>query len=191
LSDPASVLDRCRSCVVKMVYTTSMTDESLPDGLTTGAVLTGDVVHKPTAPWTSTVHALLRHLEDVGFDDAPRRGDGGIGAGVATLLPWSAEHVVRGSRPRLAGESPDVGDVPASGSGFAAVQSMTALAPTRSTSTARGCDHLGLPLRLWGDVGPDVVVCGDANGCAGRPIGTVNRRLVPRAALRLATGGRG
>ena len=32
----------------------------------------GDVVHKQASPWTPTVHALLRHLEDAGFDGAPR-----------------------------------------------------------------------------------------------------------------------
>ncbi|MDQ7904169.1 hypothetical protein RB614_06485 [Phytohabitans sp. ZYX-F-186] len=45
----------------------------LPGGQTTGAVLIGDVVHKPAAPSAATVHALLRHLEDAGFDGAPRR----------------------------------------------------------------------------------------------------------------------
>ena len=49
-----------------------MTEERLPGGLTTGAVLIGEVIHKPAAPWTSTVHALLRHLEDAGVDGAPR-----------------------------------------------------------------------------------------------------------------------
>jgi hypothetical protein len=79
---------RSVSLVVKMLYTTSMTDESLPGGLTTGAVLIGDVVHKPTAPWTSTVHALLRHLEDVGFDDAPRAlGFDDHGREMLTYLP--------------------------------------------------------------------------------------------------------
>jgi len=29
-------------------------------------------VHRPTGPWTSTVHAFLRHLETVGFAGAPR-----------------------------------------------------------------------------------------------------------------------
>ena len=88
MSDLASVLGRCRSCVVKMLYTTSMADESLPGGLTTGAVLIGDVVHKPTAPWTSTVHALLRHLEDVAFDDAPRAlGFDDQGREMLTYLP--------------------------------------------------------------------------------------------------------
>jgi hypothetical protein len=49
-----------------------MTEVTLPGGFTTGAVLIGDVVHKPASPWTSTVHALLRHLQEAGFDGAPR-----------------------------------------------------------------------------------------------------------------------
>lgn len=32
----------------------------------------GDTVRRPTQPWTPTVHALLRHLEKVGFAYAPR-----------------------------------------------------------------------------------------------------------------------
>jgi hypothetical protein len=60
----------------------------LPGGFTTGAVLIGDVVHKPASPWTSTVHALLRHLEDVGFDGAPRAlGFDGQGREMLTYLP--------------------------------------------------------------------------------------------------------
>src|SRR2546428_806641 len=31
----------------------------------------GDVVVRDSVPWTPTVHALLRHLETVGFDHAP------------------------------------------------------------------------------------------------------------------------
>ncbi|MGX7672204.1 phosphotransferase [Plantactinospora sp. DSM 117369] len=49
-----------------------MTEVALPGGHTTGAVLIDDVVHKPASTWTSTVHALLRYLEDAGFDGAPR-----------------------------------------------------------------------------------------------------------------------
>jgi hypothetical protein len=65
-----------------------MTDESLPGGLSTGAVLIGGVVHKPARPWTPTVHALLRHLEDVGFDGAPRaRGLDDQGREMLTYLP--------------------------------------------------------------------------------------------------------
>jgi hypothetical protein len=32
----------------------------------------GQVVIREAGPWTTTVHSLLRHLEDVGFDGAPR-----------------------------------------------------------------------------------------------------------------------
>jgi len=32
----------------------------------------GDAVHRPVRPWTPAVHALLRHLEHVGFQGAPR-----------------------------------------------------------------------------------------------------------------------
>ncbi|MBW8485398.1 aminoglycoside phosphotransferase family protein [Actinomadura parmotrematis] len=32
----------------------------------------GDTVRRPAQPWTPTVHALLRHLADAGFEHAPR-----------------------------------------------------------------------------------------------------------------------
>src|SRR5918998_4552521 len=32
----------------------------------------GDTVRRSTGPWTPAVHALLRYLEEVGFDGAPR-----------------------------------------------------------------------------------------------------------------------
>lgn len=32
----------------------------------------GDTVHRPVAPWTAAVHGLLRHLEAVGYERAPR-----------------------------------------------------------------------------------------------------------------------
>jgi hypothetical protein len=49
-----------------------MREVELPGGNTTGAVSIDGVVHKPASPWTATVHAVLRHLEDAGFDGAPR-----------------------------------------------------------------------------------------------------------------------
>jgi hypothetical protein len=65
-----------------------MTEDSLPGGYTTGAVLIGDVIHKPAEPWTATVHALLRHLEDAGFDGAPRAlGFDDQGREMLTYLP--------------------------------------------------------------------------------------------------------
>jgi Phosphotransferase enzyme family len=42
------------------------------DGRMGGATIVGDTVRKPVGPWTPAVHALLSHLENVGFDGAPR-----------------------------------------------------------------------------------------------------------------------
>jgi hypothetical protein len=49
-----------------------MSEQALPGGNTDGAVRIGDVVHKRAAPWTPTVHALLRYLEQAGVDGVPR-----------------------------------------------------------------------------------------------------------------------
>jgi hypothetical protein len=45
----------------------------LPGGdVTVGVVRAGDTVRRPTGPHSPVVHALLAHLERVGFDGAPR-----------------------------------------------------------------------------------------------------------------------
>jgi hypothetical protein len=49
-----------------------MSEETLPGGNTDGALRIGGVVHKRASPWTPTVHALLRHLEQAGVDGVPR-----------------------------------------------------------------------------------------------------------------------
>ena len=49
-----------------------MTEQRLPGGRSFGAVRVDDEVRRPSQPWTSTVHTVLRHLEDAGFDGAPR-----------------------------------------------------------------------------------------------------------------------
>ncbi len=49
-----------------------MTEEKLPGGRTFGAVRVGDEVRRPAQPWSVTVQSVLRHLEDVGFEGAPR-----------------------------------------------------------------------------------------------------------------------
>ena len=65
-----------------------MREEALTGGNTTGAVLVGGVVHKPGSPWTATVHAVLRHLEEAGFDGAPRAlGFDEQGREMLTYLP--------------------------------------------------------------------------------------------------------
>ncbi|MHB1445492.1 MAG: phosphotransferase enzyme family protein [Acidimicrobiales bacterium] len=61
-----------------------------------GSVLVDGRVHRSTGHWTPAVHALLRHLEEVGFDAAPRvLGFDEKGRevltwieGEAPILPW-------------------------------------------------------------------------------------------------------
>jgi hypothetical protein len=51
----------------------SAAETVLADGRTSpGTVRIGDAVHRPARPWTATVHAVLRHLEQAGFEGAPR-----------------------------------------------------------------------------------------------------------------------
>ena len=50
---------------------------------------------RPSAPWSTSVHALLRHLADVGFQGAPRVVGTGFeddGNEVLTFLPGSSPH---------------------------------------------------------------------------------------------------
>ena len=64
-----------------------MAEQRLPGGNSLGAVRIGDTVHRAAQPWTNAVHALLRHLEAVGFDGAPRaRGFDHAGREVLTYL---------------------------------------------------------------------------------------------------------
>lgn len=44
----------------------------LSGGSITPVVRVGDTVRRASGPWTPAVHALLRHLESVGFEGAPR-----------------------------------------------------------------------------------------------------------------------
>jgi len=59
----------------------------------------GNTVHRPVRPWTTTVHAVLRHLERAGFQGAPRvlgvEGEREVltfleGETVGDRLPWPA-----------------------------------------------------------------------------------------------------
>jgi len=49
-----------------------VTEVPFVGGNISNAVRVDDTVRRTTGPWTPTVHALLRHLETVGFDGAPR-----------------------------------------------------------------------------------------------------------------------
>lgn len=65
-----------------------MIEQPLPGGRSFGAVRVDDEVRRPAQPWTATVHSVLRHLEDVGFDGAPRvRGFDEQGRERLTFLP--------------------------------------------------------------------------------------------------------
>jgi hypothetical protein len=61
----------------------------LPGGdMTEGVVRVGGTVRRPVRPHTAAVHALLRHLEEVGFEGAPRvLGIDGKNREVLTYLP--------------------------------------------------------------------------------------------------------
>ena len=69
--------------------------------MTPGVVRIRDTIRRPVGPWTPAVHALLRHLEDVGFEGAPRvLGFDEAGREFLTFLPsdptpaWSDEALV-------------------------------------------------------------------------------------------------
>jgi len=47
-------------------------EEPLVGGNVSSVVRVGDTVHRSVGRWTEAVHGLLRHLEDVGFEGAPR-----------------------------------------------------------------------------------------------------------------------
>src|SRR5256884_8900785 len=51
-----------------------VTQQEIPllGGNTSTVVRVGDTVRRNVGPWTPAVHALLRHLEYVGFTGAPR-----------------------------------------------------------------------------------------------------------------------
>jgi hypothetical protein len=47
-------------------------EKPLSGGFVTGAVKVGDTVRRAVGPWSPAVHALLEHLESVGYGAAPR-----------------------------------------------------------------------------------------------------------------------
>lgn len=63
-------------------------DSRLEGGNTGGAVRHGDTVRRRAGPWTPAVHALLEHLRDTGFDQAPRAlGLDELGREILSFLP--------------------------------------------------------------------------------------------------------
>lgn len=69
-------------------YNCRMVEQRLPGGKSLGAVRIDGAVHRAAQPWTPAVHAVLRHLENAGFDGAPRvLGFDEQGREVLTYLP--------------------------------------------------------------------------------------------------------
>ncbi|MBW3615630.1 MAG: phosphotransferase, partial [Actinobacteria bacterium] len=65
-----------------------MGEEEFVLGATSQVVRVGDTVRRPVGQWTASVHALLRHLQDAGFEGAPRvLGFDEQGREVLTYLP--------------------------------------------------------------------------------------------------------
>src|SRR4051794_41401134 len=85
----------------------------LPGGNVAPVYRIGDTVRRETGPWTPAVHALLRHLEDAGFEGAPRvLGIDDEGGEILTYIEgdvphewpapadaWTDEAAVAGGRP--------------------------------------------------------------------------------------------
>lgn len=70
----------------------------------------GVVVTHPAQPWTSTVHAYLRHLESVGFEAAPRVVGTGFDDAGDEVLGWiEGEVFARSVWPDPAGSLHEVG----------------------------------------------------------------------------------
>ncbi|WP_281904124.1 phosphotransferase [Phytohabitans aurantiacus] len=68
-----------------------MPEVALPGGRTDGAVLVDNVVRKRAHPSTPAVHALLRYLEEAGFEGAPRAlGIDDQGRQMLSYLPGEA-----------------------------------------------------------------------------------------------------
>lgn len=80
----------------------------LPGGNLTPVVRVGSTVRRTQGPWSPAVHALLRHLESVGFAGAPRfLGIDELGREVLSYLPgqtgffpevWREESLVAAAR---------------------------------------------------------------------------------------------
>ena len=65
-------------------------------GQVTGAVRVGETVRRATGPWTPAVHALLRHLEALGFAGAPRvLGLDARGREVLSFIPGDVPQAAR------------------------------------------------------------------------------------------------
>jgi hypothetical protein len=79
----------------------SSPEEPLPGTFST-LVKVGNTVRRSTGPWTHAVHALLRHLERVGFDAAPRVLGVDAREREILILSYIPVNVPRGASPEVA-----------------------------------------------------------------------------------------
>jgi hypothetical protein len=71
-----------------------VSSEPLPGGGRSDVRKRDNTIIRPVAPWTTSIHALLRHLETVGFEASPRLvGDGYDGHGNEVLAYVEGEQV--------------------------------------------------------------------------------------------------
>ena len=78
-----------------MVSASSFEPLTAAEGGPSHVIRSGETVKRPAEPWTGTIHALLRHLEDVGFAGSPRVVGDGIdaeGNEVLTYVDGSIVH---------------------------------------------------------------------------------------------------
>ncbi len=71
-----------------MVSASSFEPLTAAEGGPSHVTRSGQTVRRPARPWTGTIHALLRHLEEVGFTGAPRVVGDGIDADGNEVLTY-------------------------------------------------------------------------------------------------------
>jgi aminoglycoside phosphotransferase (APT) family kinase protein len=76
--------------------TSHVADEPLPgsNGQPTATIRHGNTVLRPAGSWTPTVHAFLRHLEQVGFPGSPRVVGDGYDEQGREVLTWIEGQIV-------------------------------------------------------------------------------------------------